>query len=48
MVENLKDSEIVQFLASIIVSILLIFVIKKMFFKKSVSGGTGSSVIKTN
>jgi hypothetical protein len=50
MVESLKNSEIVQFLASIILSILLIFVIKKMFFRKSEtansftssSGGGGS------
>ena len=42
MVENLKDSGIVQFLASIIVSIVLIWTIKKAFFRKSESGG-GSS-----
>ena len=43
LVESLKNSGIVQFLASIIVSILLIWVIKKAFFKKkdSVSGGGG-------
>jgi hypothetical protein len=42
MVENLKNSEIVQFLASIIVSIVLIWTIKKAFFRKSESGGISS------
>jgi len=46
MVDNLKNSGIVQFLASIIVSIVLIWTIKKAFFKKSdsipsVSSGGG-------
>jgi hypothetical protein len=43
MVEGLKDSGIVQFLASIIVSILLIWVLKKAFFKKSESATSFSS-----
>ena len=43
LVESLKNSGIVQFLASIIVSILLIWVIKKAFFKKKDSGSSISS-----
>ena len=49
MVDGLKNSGIVQFLASIIVSILLIWVLKKAFFNKSESvfnvssGGSGVS-----
>jgi len=42
LVESLKSSGIVQFLASIIVSILLIWVIKKAFFKKKDSGSSSS------
>ena len=49
MVDSLKNSGIVQFLASIILSIVLIWAIKKAFFKKSNSipsvnsGGSGGS-----
>lgn len=49
MVDNLKNSGIVQFLASIIVSIVLIWTIKKAFFRKSdsISSGNNGSDIKT-
>ena len=48
MVDGLKNSEIVQFLASIIVSIVLIWVLKKAFFNVSRGGGGASASVATS